>query len=256
MTNQIKAVIFDCDGVLIDSEEAHYLAWLEAFGNQDLTFSRDEYRAFVGHDTRAAAQKAGFEWKCDPEKLLRDKNSKYDLLKKEGVASIVSTLDFVLRLAKEKEKLGLKLGVASGSRREDIFCHLNHHQIEKVFDVVLSGFHDLGEYNDPEGTNKPKPYIYLKAAKMLNVLPEECVAIEDSHTGVTSAKAAGFFTVAVPNLFTDQQDLSKADLKIDSFSGITVEEFFNRITKRKDETWIKNASPWIRDVEIARGGMC
>src|SRR5262249_53665661 len=119
-----------------------------------------------------------------------------------------------------------KLAVASGARKEEILQNLKSLNIEHYFDVILSGRDDLSEYQDLEGTNKPKPYVYLKVAQELGFKPEECVAIEDSRTGVTSAVKPGCFTIAVPNDYTQQHDLSHAHMKIKSFEGLSINDFF------------------------------
>lgn len=113
--------------------------------------------------------------------------------------------------------------------------NLRNLEIEKYFDLVLSGHDDLDEYKhkDPEGVNKPKPYIYLHAAKLLGVKPYECVVIEDSQSGVVAAENAGCIAVAVPNSFTKNQDLSHAHLKIESFANISVSDFFHMVQKIK-----------------------
>ncbi len=142
------------------------------------------------------------------------------------------TVAFALRLFQEKKKRGLKFGVASGARKKEILLHLKAIGINTFFDVILSGKDDLSEYRDSEGTNKPKPYVYLKTAKMLGLIPEECIAIEDSGIGIKAAVSAGCFTIAVPNAFTKAHDLSRAHLQIDSFAGISVDAFFSMILKR------------------------
>lgn len=111
---------------------------------------------------------------------------------------------------------------------------MKHLGIEDLFDVILSGHDDLIDYSDPEGVNKPKPYIYLHAAKLLNVSPTECVVIEDSMTGIISSKTAGCITIAIPNRFTEMQDLSAATLRMESLSAISVEGFLQMVmTQRK-----------------------
>ena len=91
------------------------------------------------------------------------------------------------------------MGLASASPKDEILLNLQQHQIEHLFDVIISGKDDLSEYNDPEGVNKPKPYIYLHAAKLLDISPQQCVVIEDSRSGVTAGVDAGCFVIAVPN---------------------------------------------------------
>lgn len=107
--------------------------------------------------------------------------------------------------------------------------NLQHLGLEAIFDIVISGQDDLKAYSNPEGVNKPKPYIYLHTAVELGFFPSQCVAIEDSHAGVTAGKEAGYFTIAVPNDFTRTQDFSRADLVIHSFDNLALSDFLRLV---------------------------
>ena len=86
------------------------------------------------------------------------------------------------------------------------------------------------DYSDPEGVNKPKPYIYLHAAKLLGVSPEGCVVIEDSPPGIAAGVSAGCFTIAVPNDCSRHQDLSEAHLCLESFSNMNYADLLHLLT--------------------------
>ena len=163
------------------------------------------------------------------EELLKDKREFYRKLQEKGIPPIQPTLDFLHQLAKEKTRRNIFIGMASSLSKNEILLHLDHLRIQHYFDVILSGSDDLQEYIDPEGVNKPKPYIYLHAAKILGVFPYECVVIEDTITGVTAGLDAGCLTVAVPNYYSRYHDFSKAHLKLESFSNICVEDFLKKI---------------------------
>jgi beta-phosphoglucomutase len=230
----IKAVIFDCDGTLIDSEYAHYLAWQYAVQNQGGDLALEEYYFYAGQSLETIASSLSKKTGCNcTEKIIEDKRKHYHQLQKLGLPSIQPTIDFVYRLVKDKERLGLKFAVASAARKDEILINLKHLGIENLFDIVLSGHDDLTSYNDLEGVNKPKPYIYLHAAKELNVTPDQCVVIEDSRSGVTAGVDAGCFTIAVPNRYTSWQNLSHADLKIESFAKIGIDAFLQMIATSK-----------------------
>jgi beta-phosphoglucomutase len=227
----VKAIIFDCDGTLVDSEQFHFLAWQSAFQKKGYSLDKEFYiNNFSGIGDVAISEMAtailGFNYS---EELLRDKNQFYADYQKDGISPVTSTVEFVKQIFQEKEKYGLKLAVASAARKEEILHNLKSLNIEHYFDVILSGRDDLFEYQDPEGTNKPKPYIYLKAAKLLGFKPEECIAIEDSRTGVTSAVSAGCIAIAIPNDYTRVHDLSHAHIKIESLAGIDVDAFLEMI---------------------------
>lgn len=237
LQRNIKAVIFDCDGTLVDSEHAHFISWQYALQYHGGALSLEEYYGYIGKSASVIAEilakKVG---KDCAEEILSGKRSHYFALIKEGHLPIQHTMDFLHHLAREKDKLGLKLGLASAASRGEILLNLRHHGIEHLFDVILSGQDDLSDYTDAEGVNKPKPYIYLHAAKMLNLTPAECVVIEDSHSGVTAGKSAGCVTIAVPNSYTQYQDLSHAHLVIDSFYPMNVQEFLETVKRLKINT--------------------
>lgn len=224
-----KAIIFDCDGTLVDSEEAHYLGWQHAMKRYGIELSMEDLPYYVGRSTEtnayALAQLVGKD--CAHE-LIVEKSTYYRKLQLAGLPPIRETINFVHKLARERKNLDLKLAVASAANRQEIFANLQGVGIDHLFDIVLSGVEDLEEYHDSEGTNKPKPYIYLHTAKMLGVKPSECIVIEDSNTGVTAGVKAGCLTIAVPNSFSKTQDLSHAHHCIDSFSGLEVTDFFKK----------------------------
>jgi beta-phosphoglucomutase len=224
-----KAIIFDCDGTLVDSEGAHFQSWrstLQRYG-EDLTL--DEYiLSYAGNpyekNARLLADRIGKNHVVS--QIIADKIDDFDELLKEGFPAIHGTVDFVHRLAKEKKQKDLKIALASAARRKDILSHLNHLGIAHYFDEIISGEEDLHEYKDPEGVNKPKPYIYLHAAKRLNVEPKDCIAIEDSNPGVTSAVTAGCYTIAIPNFYTQSQDFALAHKILQTLENIEIENLY------------------------------
>jgi len=232
--NRIRAVIFDCDGTIVDSEHAHYRAWRQAVQSQGGELSLEEYYAYVGKPSDAIAGALAQKIKKECAREIRDdKLAYYHKLQVLGIPPIASTVDFIRRLAGEKERLGIKIAVASAIAKGEILIHLKNLEIDNLFDAVFSGLDDLTEYQDLEGVNKPKPYIYLHAAKMLGCAPAECVVIEDSQTGVMAGVDAGCITVAIPNSYSHLQDFSRAHLKMESFAAISVIDFIQMIAKFK-----------------------
>jgi len=240
ITVPIKAVIFDCDGTIVDSENAHYCAWKFALQNQGSDLTIEAYRLYVGNPAETISillsKKLG---KNCADEILKDKRAYFHELQSKGLPPIQDTVDLICKLANKKTNYGFKLGVASAAGKQEILVHLKHHGIEHLFDVIISGRDDLSEYNDPEGHNKPKPYIYLHAAKRLNVEPKECVVIEDSSTGVKAGVDAGCFTIAIPNSYSCYHDFSLAHLKLQSFASITVDQFLQMIIPKQPEKLAK-----------------
>ena len=227
---EIKAVIFDCDGTLVDSEHAHFVAG-QVCQTQGHQLTWEEYVGYMGKGDLYVAQAFAKRFGCcdQKESMLEEKHRHFERLQHEGLPVISPTVEFLSRLGEKKEKLGLKLAVASAARKADVMCNIRNLGIEHLLDLVLSGADDLQAYSDPTGVNKPKPYIYLHAAKLLGVAPSECVVIEDSPSGVRASVTAGCVTVAVPNLLTQHQDLSLAHVEVISFDSMEIEDFFSMI---------------------------
>lgn len=230
----MKAIIFDCDGTLVDSELVHYSAWAHALQKQGFGLAQEEYSAHVGtsidNTSLAFAKKIG---KNCIEELKNDKSSFFRAQLQKGIPPIHDTLQFLHKLIEAQKQFQYKLAVASGASKVDIMAYLRHLQIEEAFEVILSGKDDLHHYNDPEGVNKPKPYIYLEAAKLLGVHPSDCVAIEDSYTGVMASARAGCVTVAIPHAFSLNHDFSASHLQLPSLLSYTVDQFLREAAECK-----------------------
>jgi beta-phosphoglucomutase len=222
----IKAIIFDCDGTLVDSENAHYLSWCYALQQHGQDMREEDYPLYVGRSSSLIAQQLSEEIPASSAaQIQKNKRFYYHELAHKGLPPIEPTVEFLRQLLSEKEGLGIKVGVCSAAKKSEILLHLEHLGVADQMDVVLSGSDDLGEFVDPEGVNKPKPYIYLLAMKKLHVSPAECVVIEDSAAGVRAAVDAGCYAIAVPNAYTRTHDLSHANLRLNSFAGLSVNKF-------------------------------
>lgn len=207
----IKAVIFDCDGVLVDTEYLKFLAWQEALATKNIGFTIEEYMPLVGHSAKNILRMIVSSKKTEiSEDVITIRNDKYHELQKKGVPPIETVIQFARHLSKEKERLGIKLALASSAPQEEIMTNLRQIGLEKAFDLVISGHDDLDAYVDAEGKNKPKPYIYIEAAKRLGIPSSQCIVFEDTTAGIEAAAGASMLAVAVPNRFTLQQDFSKA----------------------------------------------
>lgn len=238
----IKAVIFDCDGTLIDNGIGYFLDWQHALQCQGHELNADEFWDFMNKNRLVGAPGADeiiVRYCCElvgrecANEILKDKKAfSANLHQTYEFPAIEPTVNFLHALGKSKENLGLQLGLASANTKENILRVLKRLNVDPYFDVIVSA-EDLTEFNDPEGINKPKPYIYLQAAKLLGLHPEQCAAIEDSRTGISSAVSAGCIAIAIPNAYTAQQDLSHAHLKVISFVDVTPTDFLQTIASFK-----------------------
>lgn len=223
-------IIFDCDGTLIDSEYYHFLSWQEALLKRGCDLTEEEYFLLSGKSAIYISEKLFEKAKVDSaEMICEDKKEAYRRLQKNGIPSIDRTIKFVHQLAKYKEELGIKLGLASAGYKDEIMINLDHLGLIDVFDVIISGMDDLNHFQDPEGVNKPKPYIYLHTARLLGLDPSQCVVFEDSANGLLASVRAGMITFAVPNNFTKHHDFSSAIAIIEPTNDIDLCEFFKTI---------------------------
>ncbi len=220
------AVIFDCDGVLVDSEPNHLAAWQITLKQYNYNHTIEEYLPIVGNSSKNIIQALSAQGKIPfNEEIATQKHLCYQQrMHLQNTIPMPHAIAFVQALKAEKEKLNIVIGLASSSPRIEIMHNLQTIGLADAFDVIVSGYDDLKEFNDPEGTNKPKPYIYQKASKLLGVPSNKCIVFEDSKSGATAAHTAGMKVIAVPNTFTENQDFSQvADIK-SSFQKMSISE--------------------------------
>lgn len=182
------AVIFDCDGTLVDSMPAHFDAWCEALASYGAAgvFKEDVFFAMGGRPTRDIVVDINSEYglKLDPEAIALAKRDAF-LRKLHLVELIDEVADFAKSLSGK-----MPLAVASGGSR---------HVVEKTLKLLgCSDWFDEVVTADDVTNGKPSPDIFLKAAQLLGVAPERCLVIEDAPPGVMAAQAAGMQVITVP----------------------------------------------------------
>lgn len=209
-SSKLDAIIFDCDGVLVDSEYHKFLAWKKSLDKYQINFTIDEYMPMIGESSVAIKKIIEKSKQLSlNEKLIEEKNTFYKQLQKT-VLPIESNVHFLKQLAAKKNKLKLKLALVSSAPKEEIYRNLDQLEVKSVFDVIISGEDDLKDIKDPEGTNKPKPYIYQLAIQKLGIDSANAIVLEDTKAGVIAAHDAGLKVLAIPNQYTIHQDFSKA----------------------------------------------
>ncbi|MBI5030279.1 MAG: HAD family phosphatase [Chloroflexi bacterium] len=208
---QAQAVVLDLDGLIVDTEPLHQRAFnalLKQLG-VDYEFETEEYgRCFVGIPVIYNADYVieRFNLRMQREDLIFQREQIYEGLIADPQNLI--TMPGVFKLLEDLRARGLPLAVASGSPRVQVLTVLRGLGIIERFRAVVAG--------DDVAKTKPAPDVYLRATEKIGIPPGHCVALEDSATGVTAAKAAGLRAIAVPNQYTSHQDLSHADARIPS----------------------------------------
>lgn len=218
----LKGIIFDMDGVLINSEPQHYEAYVRMLDKFGLTFPYEDYKGFIGSNCAKVNKyiAENFQIHLTPEQIDKEMMKERDVITEtEGYVPVPGACECV-KMLKEQ---GMKLAVASSSPMEDILAATEQLGIQKYFDELVSG----SELANP----KPAPDVFLKAIASIGLKPEECLIIEDSGNGVRAGKAAGCAVLAFYNPDSGNQDLSPADYVFESFEGLEF-SFVNRVHQR------------------------
>ncbi len=212
------ALIFDFDGLILDTETPEMLLWEQRFAAAGGAFDRKAYQSIIG-----SWESDGYDPGLELAKLLKNGASPDKLLwevRNEAVGFINQQppLPGVDRVIDTARKLGYRLGVGSSSPRDWVVGHLKRLNLFGFFDAVVT-FDDVSQ-------SKPSPEIFLKVLHLLDVGAAQALVLEDSHNGILAARRAGIRAVAVPNPVTDGQDFSGAEEVLSSLLQLDLTSYF------------------------------
>ena len=208
----IKAVIFDLDGVIVESENAHIEAEKQTFLKYGIQISAEELHEYTGTTAKAMFTELIRKYKLNTtfEEIFRQKEEIFSRL----LETDAEPTKGIITLLKKLKSKRIKLAIGSSSTKKQIKYVLNKLDIAHLFDSVV-GAEDIDH-------SKPDPEIFLKAAAELNAHPSECLVVEDSKLGVEAAKRAHMKCVGYRNPNSGDQDLSKADIVTNDFSKLKI----------------------------------
>lgn len=211
--DRIRAVIWDMDGVIVDTGPYHYRAWRQVFGERGIEFTESEFQTHFGqrNDTiirSALGQKTTLE---DIKTIACQKEEIFRKIARENLRALPGAVELIKSLREHDFKIGL----ASSAPYENIWLVLEGLRIKEYFDAIVSG-HEVTE-------GKPSPQAFLLAASKLGVAPAGCVVVEDAVAGVAGCKRAGMRCLAVTNT-NRASELAEADLIVDTLQVITVKD--------------------------------
>ncbi len=214
MTSAIRAIVFDFDGVLADSEPIHLRVYQEILAPVGVTLTKEDYCArYLGFDDEGAFRQMGSDFGL----LMGDEEIELLMAAKtERFQAIVSGTDVLYQDAGECVRaLGSRwpLGIASGALRHEIELMLKGAGLTDAFRFIVAA-------GETERT-KPAPDPYLHAARLHGLPPGACVAIEDSRWGLLAAREAGMHTIAVTHTYPREALAADADVVVDSLREIT-----------------------------------
>ena len=210
---QYYAVLWDMDGVLVDTGDFHFQSWKETFDELDISFTREEFRKTFGMNNAGILEWV-FGRKPEPEEVSRISDKKESLFR-ELVKGKAEPLPGVLTWLKQFQDLGLKQAITSSAPPENIEVLVAELKIKDYFNEIVSGF-DL--------PGKPNPDVFLKAADTLHIEPKNCIVVEDAIAGVQGAKRAGMCCIAVTTT-NPARALEQADFIFDDLGKMSEEDF-------------------------------
>jgi HAD superfamily hydrolase (TIGR01509 family) len=211
----LQAVIFDHDGVMVDTEPLHSQAWvqiLEQYGKTPQFFENGVvHHIGIPIDENWHMLKARYGITESADFLEEQRSVIYRQLLNR-TQPMDGLMELLRRLRQARKDKGIRLAIASSSNREYIETVLENFGIADDFDAIVS------RKDVPLG--KPAPDVYIRAAQLLNVQAESCIVLEDSETGVSAARAAGMKVIAIPNEYTRGQNFAKASLVLPALSQV------------------------------------
>ncbi|MDA3941572.1 MAG: HAD family phosphatase [Spirochaetia bacterium] len=213
--NSDKCIIFDMDGVLIDSEPLHFDFENRLFKSLGITVSQEVHETFVGTSSKTMweiIKKTHSLPNTVPELVLKGNSEFLDYLDNQKSLELIKG---IIELLQRLKVAGFNLILASSSPHKLINHILSKCNIDEYFPIRISG--------DDVNNGKPDPEIFLKAAEVIGVKPENCLVIEDSTNGVNAAVKAGMKCVGYRNPGSGNQDLKTADLILGSFDSLTID---------------------------------
>jgi len=219
----IQAVIFDFDGLILDTEAPEFQVWQEIYQAYGCELPLTVWANAIGTSLDV------FDAHKHLEALLGQALDRESIqaIRRQRCAELLRTqpiLPGVQAYIADAKRLGLRLGVASSSSREWVVGHLTRLDLSTYFDCIKCS-------NDVPRV-KPDPALYRAVLDSLGLQAEQAVALEDSPNGIAAAKAAGLFCVAVPNPLTRQLSLTQADLHLNSLADLPLEQLLAAVQRR------------------------
>jgi HAD superfamily hydrolase (TIGR01509 family) len=216
----IKALLFDFDGTLVDTESIDLRTWREVFDSHGVPLPVDRFALRIGTLTgpdELDELDALLDVPCDRDAVVAGRHRReLELLEAEPLRpGVCAYLD-------DARSLGLRVGIVSSSSRSWI-----DHNLHRL--GLLDGWATVVCADGDTTRCKPNPALYLEALETLGVDAPEAIAIEDSPNGILAARSAGIFCVAFPNDVTHTLDLSQADLLLGSLEDVPLAELLERL---------------------------
>ena len=219
----IQALIFDFDGLILDTETPEFTCWQNIYREHGFEFPLEKWAMIIGRngvsDFDAAEHLALLsQGRLDSASLrARSQLESHNIILEQG------PLPGVLDYLKQAKRIGLRLAIASSSDIPWVHGHAKRIGVFDYFDQIVTA-EDVGF-----GRTKPHPDLFLTALKRLHIPKEAAIVFEDSPNGVKAANRAGIFVVAVPNHVTSLLSVEGADLVVKSLQDLPLPELLDKV---------------------------
>jgi HAD superfamily hydrolase (TIGR01509 family) len=222
----IQALIFDFDGLILDTEITAYRSWLEIYQEYQCEFPLEKWVECIGGGSDLFDACAYLE-SLVGQPLEREGVIARRLRRHLEMAEVLEALPGVEEYITQARKMHLKVGLASSSSRAWVVKHLTRLGLLDHFDILHCG--------DEVSHKKPNPELYLGILGKLSVHAEQAIALEDSANGLRAAQQAGIFCVVVPNIVTRRLLLDAADLRLTSLVDMPLPALIAEVERRKSK---------------------
>lgn len=211
----IEAILWDMDGVLVDTGDLHFQAWRRLLGELGQSLTEEEFRATFGlRNDLTLRDLLGDVPAEEIERLSQRKEAFF----REDAAGRVRPLPGAVELVRRARKAGRRMALVTSTPRANIDLVLQSAGLAGAFDAIVAA-EDVSQ-------GKPDPEGFLLAARMLSVAPERCLVVEDAPGGIEAARRAGMRSLAVATTH-DRQELAAADSVVDSLDEVTAVEMLD-----------------------------
>ncbi len=222
----IQALIFDFDGLILDTEESEFQSWQEVFAENNAHLPLDQWAVCIGSGAESFDVYSYLEEQIG-HAVQREEIAKNRRMRHNELLALKTVLPGVESYILDAKRLGLKLGVASSSSRAWVTGHLSRLGLLSYFDYLRCG--------DEVQHKKPDPELYLDVLRHFAITGKQAIVLEDSPNGIRAGQAAGIFSVAIPNVVTGQLPLEHADLRLASMADMPLEKLIALVESKQQQ---------------------
>jgi beta-phosphoglucomutase len=216
-------VLFDMDGVLVDSSRAHYKSWLALSGPIGRTMTVEQFNASFGRTSREILRSLWPELHLE-EKEIAALDARKEAAFREILAADFPAMPGARGLLRRLKDGGVPVAIGSSGPPENVDLTLDRLGVRTIFAAVVTGM-DVTR-------GKPDPQVFLLAAQRLGIPPRRCVVVEDAPLGIEAARRAGMASVGLASTGRTRQALRRADLVVDRLDGVSPRVFRELVAKR------------------------